>query len=117
MITTVQLLQFSKYLIGFTHGKQIDYSALQVVVKWINEALKSAPSSFGSIVVQAKKLDSLVRLSSGWGFYDIWNAFLTDIAPANDRQPLELLEKVSLFSRNAGKKNPLKYTQGPANAA
>lgn len=103
MITAVQLLRFSNYLSGFVPGKRIDYSALQVVVKWINEALKTAPSGFEIVVAQAEKLDSLVRLSSGWGFYDIWNAFLTDVTPSTDGQPLEILEKVSLFSGNARK--------------
>jgi len=100
----IQLLRFSKYLSGFVLGKQIDYSALQVVVRWINEALDTAPPGFESIVVQAKKLDGFVRLSSGWGFYDIWNNFLTDVTPPNDGKPLEILEKVSSFGGNAGKR-------------
>lgn len=117
MIITVQLLRFSNYLSGFILGKQIDYSALQVVVRWINEALKTAPSGFESIAVQAEKLDSLVRLSSGWSFYDIWNAFLTDVTPPTDGQPLEIAEKVSLFSGSAGKRNSSKHTQGVTNIA
>ena len=107
MTTAVQLLRFSNYLSRFILGKQIDYSALQVVVRWINEALETAPSGFESIFTQAKKLDSLVRLSSGWGFYDIWNAFYTDVSPSNDGQPLEILAKVSSLSENAGKKGSL----------
>lgn len=104
MTAAIQLLRFSKYLSGFVLGKQIDYSALQVVVRWINEALGTAPPGFESIIVQAKKLDSLIRLSSGWGFYDIWNTFLSDVTLLNDGQPLEILEKVSSFSGNAGKR-------------
>ena len=104
MTVAVQLLRFSKYLSSFVLGKQIDYSALQVVVRWINEALDTVPPGFESIVVQAKKLDSLVRLSSGWGFYDIWNTFLTDVTPPSDGQPLEILKRVSSFSGDAGKR-------------
>ena len=103
-MTAVRLLRFSNYLSGFVLGKDIDYSALQVVVRWINEALKTAPSGFESIVPQAEKLDSLIRLSSGWGFYDIWNAFLADATPSADGQPLEMLKKVCSFSGNAGEK-------------
>lgn len=73
------------------------------MVRWINETLKTAPSGFESIVVQTEKLDILVRLSSGWGFYDIWNAFLTDATPSTDGQPLEILKKVSSFGGNTGK--------------
>ena len=104
MITAVDLLRFSNYLYRFIIGKQIDYSALQVVVRWINEALAATPSGFESVMIQAQKVDGLVRLSSGWGFYDIWNAFLTDVIPRIDGQPLEMLEKVSSFSGNSGKK-------------
>ena len=103
MTAAVQLLRLSKYLSSFVLGKQIDYSALQVVVRWIDEALDTAPPAFESIVVQAKKLASFVRLSSGWGFYDIWNTFLTDVTPPNDGKPLEILEKISSFSGNPGK--------------
>ena len=101
--TGVQFLRFSSYLSGFVLGKQIDYSALQVVVGWINEALKAAPSGFESIIAQGKKLDGLVRSSSGWGFYDIWNAFLTDVTPPSDGRPLEMLERVSSHNGAAGK--------------
>ena len=104
VITAVDLLRFSNYLSKFIIGKQIDYSALQVVVRWINGALAATPSGFESIMIQAQKVDGLVRLSSGWGFYDIWNAFLTDVIPQTDDQPLEMLEKVSSFSGNSGKK-------------
>ena len=93
----------SKYLSGFILDYQIDYSALQVVVRWINEALKAAPPVFENIVILAEKLDGFVRLSSGWGFYDIWNAFLTDVTPPTDDQPLEILEKVSSIAGNTGK--------------
>jgi midasin len=99
----VQLLRFSSYLSGFILGEQVDYSALQVVVRWISEALQAVPSGFESIVAQAEKLDNLIRLTSGWGLYDIWNAFLTDVTPSNDCQPLEMLERVSSFWRTAGK--------------
>ncbi|KAF9651347.1 P-loop containing nucleoside triphosphate hydrolase protein [Thelephora ganbajun] len=98
--TAVQLLRFSKYLSGFIVGKQIDHSALQVVVGWINEALKTAPSGFEGIAIQAEKLDSIVRLSSGCGFYDIWNAFLTDVTQPTDSQPLEILGQVASISGN-----------------
>lgn len=104
MATTVQLLRFSNYLSGFILGKQMDYSALQVVLGWIHEALKNAPSGFENVTAQAEKLNSLVHLSSGWGFYDIWNAFLTDAVPPHDGQPLEILEKVSSFGGNTGKR-------------
>ena len=101
--TTVQLLRLSNYLSRFILSNRIDYSALQVVGRWINEALKAAPPGFESIIVLAENLDGLVRLSSGWGFYDICNAFLTDITPPTDGQPLEILEKVSLINWNTGK--------------
>jgi len=102
--TGIQLLRFSSYLSTFVLGKQIDYSALQVVVRWINETLKTAPSSFESIIAQAEKLDNLVRLSSGWGFYGIWNAFLTGVTPFPDSRPLEILERVSSYNGNAGRR-------------
>lgn len=95
MTAAVQLLRFSNYLSGFILDKQIDYSALQVVIRWINELLDAAPPNLESIVVQARKLDSLVRLSSGWGFYDIWNGFLTDVTPPTGGYSLEILGKVS----------------------
>ena len=56
------------------------------------------------LIAPAEKLDSFVRLSSGWGFYDIWNAFLTDVAPSTDGRPLEMLESVSSHNRNAGER-------------
>ena len=73
------------------------------MVRWINEALETPPPGFERIVILAKKLDSFVRLSSGRGFYDIWNAFLTDVTPPTPNQPLEILEKVSSIGGNAGK--------------
>ena len=103
MVTLVQLLRFSRYLSGFVLGKQIDYSAVQVVVRWMNEALKAAPSGFESIVARAGNLGDLVCLTSGWGFHDIWNAFLTDVIPPADDKPLEILEKFSSFSGGGGK--------------
>lgn len=104
MTTGVQFLRFSSCLSRFVIGKQIDYSALQVVVGWIDETLKAAPSGFESIIAQAEKLGDLVRLSSGWSFYGIWNAFLTDLTPSNDGRPLEILESVSSHNGNAGKR-------------
>lgn len=108
----VQFLRFSSYLSRFILGKEIDYSALQVVVGWINEALKVAPSGFDSIVSQAKKLDGIIRLSSGWCFYDIWNAFLTDVVPSSDCRPVEMLERVSSRNGNAGKRTFLEIHVG-----
>lgn len=101
--TTVQLLRFSNYLSGLNLAKQIDYSALRVVMRWINKALENAPSGFESVIVLAEKLNSFVRLSSGWGFYDIWNAFLA-VTPPNDGKSLEVLEKVSSVTGNTGKR-------------
>ena len=110
MTIAVQLLRFSKYLSAFVLGKEIDYSALQVVIKWINEVLDTAPQDFETVTVQAKKLEGLVYLSSGWGFYDIWNAFLTDVAPT-DALPLDVLRRVTPSSGNTGKKaSPGKYS-------
>lgn len=103
MTIAVQLLRFSKYLSTFVLGKEIDYSALQLVIRWINEVLDTAPQDFETVAVQAKKLEGLVYLSSGWGFYDIWNAFLTDVAPTDDR-PLEMLRRVTPSGGNTGKK-------------
>lgn len=103
MTIAVQLLRFSKYLSGFVLGKEIDYSALRVVVSWINEVLGTVPQDFETVAVQAKKLEGLVYLSSGWGFYDIWNAFLIDVAPT-DARPLEVLRGATSFSGNTGKK-------------
>jgi midasin len=101
--TALQLLRLSNYLFGFILGNLIDYSALQVVVRWINEALKAAPPGFENIVTLTKKLDSFVRLSSGWAFYDIWNAFLTDGTPNADGQPLEILGRIPSVTGNTGK--------------
>lgn len=101
MATAFRLLRLSNYLSGFVLGNRIDYSALQVVVRWINEVLKAAPPGFEDIALFVEKLDGFVRLSSGWGFYDIWNAFLTNVTPPTDVEPLEVLGKVSSFT--AGK--------------
>jgi hypothetical protein len=83
----------------------VDYSALRVVVGWIQDALKIAPLGFESIVILAERLGSLVNLSSGRGFYDIWTTFLTDVdvTPATNGQSLEILGEASLIGRNAGK--------------
>jgi hypothetical protein len=106
----VQLLRFSKYLSGFVLGKEVDYSALRVVIRWINEVLATGPQVFETVTIQAKKLEGLVHLSSGWGFYDIWNAFLTDVAPT-DARLLEMLPMVTSFGGNTGKKlSPGKYS-------
>jgi len=78
----------------------------------MNEALKTAPSGFETIFFHVEKLDSLVHLSSGWGFYDIWSAFLTDVTPSADSNSLDVLEKVSLFGGYAGKKTLLGMSGG-----
>ena len=76
-------------------------------MRWINEALKAAPPGFENIATSAEELDNFVRLSSGWAFYDIWNAFLADGIPPTDIQPLEILEKISSIPGNAGKERYL----------
>lgn len=81
-------------------------------MRWIKEALKAAPPGFENIVISAEKLDSFVRLSSGWAFYDIWNTFLTDWIPPTDTQPLEILEKISSIPENAGKETYLETWMG-----
>lgn len=70
--------------------------------------LKAAPPGFEHIAILAEKLDGFVRLSSGWGFYDIWNSFLTDAIPPPHSQPLELLEKVNSIAGDTGKETFLK---------
>lgn len=99
----VQLLRFSNYLFGLICDEQIDYSALRVVVGWANESLKTASTEFESIIALVEKLDNIVRLSSGWGLYDIWNAFLTNVTPPTVNQSLEVLEKISSIGENIGK--------------
>lgn len=101
--TAAQLLRFSNYLSGFIPYEQVDYSALRVVVGWIQDALKIAPFGFEGIVALVERLGSLVRLSSGRGFYDIWTTFLTDVTPSTNGQSLEILGGASLIGRNAGK--------------
>jgi hypothetical protein len=105
----VQILQFSKYLSGFVQDRQIEYSAVGIMVRWINEALKTPPPGSERVVVLAKKLDSFFRLSSGRGFYDIWNAFLTDVTPPTTDQSLEVLEKVCSIGGDTGKESSSKY--------
>ena len=78
----------------------------------MNEALKAAPPGFEGIVILAEKLDGFVRLSSGWGFYDIWNTFLTDVTPSTDVQRLEILEKVSSITGNTSKETFLEIWIG-----
>jgi hypothetical protein len=108
----VQLLQFSNYLSGFILNNQIDYSALQVVVKWINEVLKASPPGFERTAVLAENLGNLVHLSSGRCFYDIWKVFLTDAIPPVKYQPLEILERVSSTISSTGKALFLRSTRG-----
>lgn len=81
-------------------------------MRWINEALKAAPPGFENIVILAERLGSFVHLTSGWGFYDIWKAFLTDVTPPTDGRPLEMLEEVSSITGDTGKETLLEIWIG-----
>lgn len=78
MLIASQLLRYWNYLGQIMSSSPFDYSAVQVISRWIVEAVRSAPPVFDKLVTCAKRLEDVVSLSSGLGFHDIWSAFLPE---------------------------------------
>lgn len=78
MLLASQLLRYGCYLAQVANSAAFDYSAVQVVSRWIIEAARIAPPAFNKLLVCAKRLEDVVSLSSGLGFHDIWSKFLPE---------------------------------------
>ncbi|KAH9179366.1 midasin [Lactarius sanguifluus] len=70
----IDLLKYTAFLRPYL-DVTIDFSLLQAVVSWIQEALRSAPVHISGITRSAVLLSNSVAPTSGFGLTDIWSSW------------------------------------------
>jgi midasin len=72
----------------------LDFSVVQAITRWINDALNNCPPAFIPLAMQAAALHKTVSLSSGLGLIEIWSAFFTVRPSTTTIAELEHLDKL-----------------------
>jgi hypothetical protein len=67
----------------------MNFSLLQAVSSWIQEALRSMPVHLPDINRSAELLSSAVTSTSGLGLNDIWSSWTSSISPSSYTAELE----------------------------
>jgi hypothetical protein len=67
----------------------VDFSLLQAVTSWIQEALRVAPVHLPDISRSAELLSRAVASTSGLGLSDIWSSWTSSISPNSYTLELE----------------------------
>lgn len=70
------LLGFGRHLRRTAVATFFDFSALNAICRWINDAIKNCPPNFKMLSAQVKALGDTVSLSSGLGMVEIWSNLL-----------------------------------------
>ncbi|OBZ68834.1 Midasin [Grifola frondosa] len=78
----LKLVSFGRCLQKAATSHSFDFSVVQVVLRWILEALCDRSDEFGSIEVHAEALHAAVSLTSGLGLVELWSS----ISPSNSRE-------------------------------
>jgi hypothetical protein len=94
-----QVLRYSRYLREIMQESAFDYSAVQVLSRWIMDAVRNAPPIFGKLILSAKRLDDVVSLSSGLGFHEIWSSML---AEKRSTIQMETLKELDILAASRG---------------
>lgn len=77
MATLIVFLVYSAHLKEIASQETLDFSALQVVTKWI-QCVQSNISLLSPILSSAQKLSEAFALSTGLGLGAIWSTFILE---------------------------------------
>jgi hypothetical protein len=67
----------------------VNFSLLQAVASWVQEALRLAPVHLPEISQSAELLSRAVASTSGLGLNDIWSTWTSSISPSSYANELE----------------------------
>jgi hypothetical protein len=84
----VDLLKYTTFFRRQPHSA-VNFSLLQAVTSWIQEALRSAPFHLPDITRSADILSHAVASTSGLGLNDIWLSWTSSISPSSYTAELE----------------------------
>lgn len=82
------LLKYTAFFRCQPHSA-VDFSLLQAVTSWIQEALRVAPVHLPDISRSAELLSRAVASTSGLGLSDIWSSWTSSISPNSYTLELE----------------------------
>jgi hypothetical protein len=84
----IDLLKYATFLRRQPHSA-VNFSLLQAVSSWIQEALRSTPVHLPDIIRSAEILSRTVASTSGLGLNDIWSSWTSSISPNSYTAELE----------------------------
>ncbi|EGN98495.1 hypothetical protein SERLA73DRAFT_110025 [Serpula lacrymans var. lacrymans S7.3] len=89
---SIKLLPYARYLRSAMFQESFDHSAVQVISKWMDDALRGSRPAFSRLAHAARLLEDAVSLTSGQGISQIWSTFFNRKAssiPSSDLKRLE----------------------------
>ncbi|KZT67287.1 hypothetical protein DAEQUDRAFT_812985 [Daedalea quercina L-15889] len=86
-----QLMTYHRRLRSIFCQSLLDYSALQVFVKWVVQASVPSSPAPGSIHACARLLEGIVSLSSGLLLVELWSSLASIEPPATSKRQIERL--------------------------
>lgn len=84
----IELLKYTAFFWCQPHSA-VNFSLLQAVTSWIQEALRSTPVHLPDINLSAELLSQAVASTSGLGLNDIWSSWTSSINPSSYALELE----------------------------
>lgn len=88
-----ELMTYVRHLRSIIHQTPLDYSAMQVFVKWIVQRSMAFPSNHDAIQTSARSLEGVVSLRSGLLLVEVW-ASLASLRPSEaSRSQLDRLAR------------------------
>jgi hypothetical protein len=84
----IDLLKYTAFFRCQPHSA-LNFSLLQAVTSWIQEALRLAPVHLADISRSAEILSRAVASTSGLGLSDIWSSWTSSISPNSYTLELE----------------------------
>jgi hypothetical protein len=84
----IDLLKYTTFFQRQPHNV-VNFSLLQAVTSWIQEALRSTPVHLPDITRSAETLSRAVASTSGLGLSNIWSSWASSISPSSYTAELE----------------------------
>lgn len=91
----LRLLAYGRYLRKAITHKLFNHSAVQVVSRWILDALRARHHSFIQVESQAKVLHDTMSLTSGLGLAELWASLADSYVPGERLLNVNRLERVA----------------------
>ena len=105
---TLLLLAFNQSLRQAVSNSFVDFSTLQVILRWMAQVRDNIPNFWSTIEMHMRALEDTVALKSGLSLMEIWSSLAFGGAPSNFEQEIASLEGIAHDTIDTGNVIPLK---------